>query len=42
MSPQAEDLKERCRAYVDNPDPLCMLNLGAITLTKVVVMMLMC
>lgn len=29
LTPQAEqDLMDKCRAYVDDPDPLCLLNIG--------------
>ena len=28
-------MKQKCRVYVDNPDPLCLLNLGSMTLTRI-------
>ena len=35
MSQELEELKDKCRVYVVDRDPRSVLNIGAITLTKV-------
>lgn len=32
---EAEDLREKIRNYCDDPDPLCILNIGELTITKI-------
>ena len=36
LTPQAtQDLMDKCRQYCDDPDPLCLLNIGELTITKI-------
>ncbi|CAN0028169.1 unnamed protein product [Ectocarpus fasciculatus] len=36
LTPQAlEDLKRKCREYCDDSDPLCVLNIGSMSLTRI-------